>query len=161
MVSNEDCLISPHPIIKRLVFLTSDICGVKLLFNVFANITFYEMICNLLIIFIRRARPQKYVWHGADINGNYDMDSNCDLWNTDSQQKTGSASSLNKNNLLLSEILSCNNRLIVLCIEGMTQQSVRRRRRRRHHSAKGYQNDTKIYDHSLYDNMSHINLDNE
>ncbi|XKL69423.1 hypothetical protein PGB90_007192 [Kerria lacca] len=107
------------------------------------------------------AWPQKYVWHGADINGNYDMDSNCDLWNTDSQQKTGSASSLNKNNLLLSEILSCNNRLIVLCIEGMTQQSVRRRRRRRHHSAKGYQNDTKIYDHSLYDNMSHINLDNE
>lgn len=72
--------------------------------------------------------PQKMVWHGADASGARAWQSYCDAWHTDSSSNIGLASDLIKGELLGQEKISCNHKLIVLCIEIASQHHYRRRR---------------------------------
>ncbi len=95
--------------------------------------------------------------------GNHDMDSNCNLWNTDSSHKTGAASSLYENKLLNTGKMPCNKKLIVLCIEGFNQHS-HRRRRRRHQDNVSFLNTTDYLDHEnheLYEDQSLKSMDED
>lgn len=62
-------------------------------------------------------RPQKFVWHGVNINGEKMSEDLCGSWETDSAGKYGVASSLLNKRLLGYERLSCDSQFIVLCIE--------------------------------------------
>ncbi|XP_042221660.1 collagen alpha-1(I) chain-like isoform X3 [Homarus americanus] len=72
--------------------------------------------------------PQKYVWHGSDVEGERSLSTYCDAWNSNSQETVGLASSLLKKRLLGQERMSCHNSFAVLCIEATSQTRYRRRR---------------------------------
>ncbi|XP_069193869.1 collagen alpha-1(XVIII) chain isoform X7 [Procambarus clarkii] len=72
--------------------------------------------------------PQKYVWHGSDLDGERSLSSYCDAWNSDTQETIGLASSMLKKRLLGQERMSCHNSFAVLCIEATSQTRYRRRR---------------------------------
>ena len=73
--------------------------------------------------------PQKLVWHGADGTGTRVPHAYCEAWHTDAQSNVGLASDLIKGQLLGQEKISCNHKLIVLCIEIASQHHYRRRKR--------------------------------
>lgn len=72
--------------------------------------------------------PQKIIWHGAESSGARAWQSYCDAWHTDSVSNVGLATDLIKNELMGQEKVSCNHKLIVLCIEIASQHHYRRRR---------------------------------
>lgn len=67
------------------------------------------------------------VWHGANRNGERDLDAYCDAWHSSSADQVGMASNLHRSRVLGQEQYACNNRFAVLCVEVVTS---RRRRRR-------------------------------
>lgn len=77
-------------------------------------------------------RPQKIIWHGSAANGERDLDTYCDAWQSSTSDKFGLASNLLGNKLLDQERYSCDNRFVVLCIEAITQDRRKRRRRDLH-----------------------------
>ncbi|ODM90730.1 Collagen alpha-1(XV) chain [Orchesella cincta] len=72
--------------------------------------------------------PKKMIWHGADGTGTRASHSYCDAWHTDSVSNKGLASDLLKQELMGQEKVSCNHKLIVLCIEIASQHHYRKRR---------------------------------
>ena len=71
------------------------------------------------------------IWHGADKRGARDVDSYCDAWHSNSQQKFGFASSLLHGKLLDQEKVQCSDQLIVLCIEATSQEDYQMTRDKR------------------------------
>lgn len=80
-------------------------------------------------LFFSNFRPQKIIWHGSASNGERDLDTYCDAWQSSMSDKFGLASNLLGNKLLDQERYSCDNRFVVLCIEALTQDRRKRRRR--------------------------------
>nr|XP_022915821.1 collagen alpha-1(XVIII) chain isoform X3 [Onthophagus taurus] len=74
--------------------------------------------------------PTKSIWHGALVNGERALDNSCDAWNAGSRDKFGLAGSLKGLKLLEQSVVSCNTKLIVLCIEAISEPVVRRKRDR-------------------------------
>lgn len=72
-------------------------------------------------------RPLKLVWHGSLPNGERSMDTYCDAWHSSSSEKFGYASNLLGNKLLDQERQSCNGKLIVLCVEALSQDRRKKR----------------------------------
>ncbi|XP_028030581.1 collagen alpha-1(XVIII) chain-like [Bombyx mandarina] len=72
-------------------------------------------------VYVDQQWPKKMVWIGADTLGNRSTKAYCDEWSSDSQQMFGTASPLDK--LLEQRLLSCDNKLIVLCVELSSQAS--------------------------------------
>lgn len=68
------------------------------------------------------------VWHGADVSGTRVAHAYCEAWHTDAQSNVGLASDLIKGELLGQEKISCNHKLVVLCIEIASQHHYRRKR---------------------------------
>ncbi|XP_018027671.1 collagen alpha-1(XVIII) chain [Hyalella azteca] len=59
--------------------------------------------------------PNKYVWHGATRRG--EKADNCNAWTSSAAMRVGHASSLQSMQLLAQEKISCDNPLVVLCVE--------------------------------------------
>ncbi|XP_045116220.1 collagen alpha-1(XVIII) chain-like, partial [Portunus trituberculatus] len=83
--------------------------------------------------------PQKYIWHGSDIEGGRALSSFCDAWHSDSRDVVGLASSLQQNHLLSQEKHGCHNSFIVLCIEATSHAYKSSGGRRRRHAGKAEQ----------------------
>nr|XP_026486886.1 collagen alpha-1(XVIII) chain-like isoform X2 [Vanessa tameamea] len=64
--------------------------------------------------------PIKAVWHGGNSFGIRTPRTYCEEWQSDSPLSIGAASSLKSNRLLEQEQYSCDNKLIVLCVEATT-----------------------------------------
>ncbi|KAG5682062.1 hypothetical protein PVAND_011447 [Polypedilum vanderplanki] len=64
--------------------------------------------------------PHKIVWHGARADS---IDTNCEGWHSNFQDKVGLGSSLLGNKLLAQEMYSCQQKNIVLCIEVLSHSS--------------------------------------
>ncbi|XP_037302863.1 collagen alpha-1(XV) chain-like [Manduca sexta] len=75
--------------------------------------------------------PTKAVWHGADESGNCDHNAYCKEWNREDPDLKGLGSSLHSHKLLDQELFSCDNKLIILCVEQTTSW------KRRRHSSHG------------------------
>ncbi|XP_030746994.1 collagen alpha-1(XVIII) chain-like isoform X3 [Sitophilus oryzae] len=73
--------------------------------------------------------PIKSVWHGALVDGTRALDTSCDAWQTSSSSKVGLAGSLRGPRLLDQTPVTCDKKLIVLCIEATSEVFVQRRRR--------------------------------
>lgn len=73
------------------------------------------------------SRPQKHVWHGALPNGERSIDTYCDAWHSGARDKFGYASNLLGNKLLDQERLTCDSKLIVLCVEALSQDRRKKR----------------------------------
>ncbi|XP_017842790.1 collagen alpha-1(XVIII) chain isoform X5 [Drosophila busckii] len=71
--------------------------------------------------------PLKHVWHGSLPNGERSMDTYCDAWHSSSHEKFGYASNLLGNKLLDQERQSCDGKLIVLCVEALSQDRRKKR----------------------------------
>jgi hypothetical protein len=71
-------------------------------------------------------RPHKAVWHGSQLLGERAVDTYCDAWHSGSMDKLGLGSSLQKGHLLGQERYSCDQRLIVLCVEATSVTRARR-----------------------------------
>ncbi|CAD7004010.1 unnamed protein product [Ceratitis capitata] len=71
--------------------------------------------------------PQKHVWHGSLPNGERSIDTYCDAWHSSSIDKFGYASNLLGNKLLDQERQTCDSKLIVLCVEALSQDRRRKR----------------------------------
>ncbi|XP_023173333.2 collagen alpha-1(XV) chain isoform X2 [Drosophila hydei] len=87
--------------------------------------------------------PLKLVWHGSLPNGERSMDTYCDAWHSSSHEKFGYASNLLGNKLLDQERQPCDGKLIVLCVEALSQD--RRKKRdvsssRSHSRGRSYSN---------------------
>ncbi|KAH8307385.1 hypothetical protein KR044_011009, partial [Drosophila immigrans] len=76
--------------------------------------------------------PLRLVWHGSLPNGERSMDTYCDAWHSGSHEKFGYASNLLGNKLLDQERQPCDGKLIVLCVEALSQD--RRKKRDLSHS---------------------------
>lgn len=73
-------------------------------------------------------RPVKYVWHGSNKYGETSHNYNCNAWSSSSARVFGMASSLASLKLLGQNKVSCDNKLIILCIE--TSSTLPKRRKR-------------------------------
>ncbi|KAH8397540.1 hypothetical protein KR222_009100, partial [Zaprionus bogoriensis] len=71
--------------------------------------------------------PLKLVWHGSLPNGERSMDTYCDAWHSGSHEKFGYASNLLGNKLLDQERQPCDGKLIVLCVEALSQDRRKKR----------------------------------
>ncbi|XP_030386334.1 collagen alpha-1(XVIII) chain [Scaptodrosophila lebanonensis] len=71
--------------------------------------------------------PLKLVWHGSLPNGERSMDTYCDAWHSSARDKFGYASNLLGNKLLDQERQSCDGKLIVLCVEALSQDRRKKR----------------------------------
>ncbi|XP_030572386.1 collagen alpha-1(XV) chain isoform X8 [Drosophila novamexicana] len=71
--------------------------------------------------------PLKLVWHGSLPNGERSMDTYCDAWHSSSHEKFGYASNLLGNKLLDQERQPCDGKLIVLCVEALSQDRRKKR----------------------------------
>ncbi|KAK3876831.1 hypothetical protein Pcinc_018405 [Petrolisthes cinctipes] len=72
--------------------------------------------------------PEKFVWHGSDKYGGTAHNLNCKSWTSSSPSVFGMASSLHDLQLLAQRKVSCDKKLIVLCIEKYTNIPKRRKR---------------------------------
>ncbi|XP_042238508.1 collagen alpha-1(XI) chain-like isoform X2 [Homarus americanus] len=72
--------------------------------------------------------PVKYVWHGANRYGETSLSHNCNGWSSTSSSGFGMASALHSLKLLDQQKITCDNRLIVLCIESSSTLPKRRKR---------------------------------
>ncbi|NWX19942.1 COFA1 protein, partial [Aegotheles bennettii] len=61
--------------------------------------------------------PQKVIWHGSTASGTRLVSNYCEAWHTADTGAMGQASPLTMGKLLDQKVYSCNNQLIVLCIE--------------------------------------------
>lgn len=68
------------------------------------------------------------VWHGSLPNGERSMDTYCDAWHSSAQDKSGYASNLEGHKLLDQKRQSCDGKLIVLCVEALSQDRKRKKR---------------------------------
>ncbi|XP_050311873.1 collagen alpha-1(XVIII) chain isoform X3 [Anthonomus grandis grandis] len=73
--------------------------------------------------------PHKSVWHGALPDGTRELDISCDAWQSSMADKHGLAGDLKAKTLLDQNRVSCDRKLILLCIEATSEIFVRRRRR--------------------------------
>ncbi|XP_032592254.1 collagen alpha-1(XVIII) chain isoform X2 [Drosophila grimshawi] len=71
--------------------------------------------------------PLKLVWHGSLPNGERSMDTYCDAWHSSSHEKFGYASNLLGNKVLDQERQPCDGKLIVLCVEALSQDRRKKR----------------------------------
>ncbi|XP_051860246.1 collagen alpha-1(XVIII) chain isoform X3 [Drosophila albomicans] len=71
--------------------------------------------------------PLRLVWHGSLPNGERSMDTYCDAWHSGSHEKFGYASNLLGNKLLDQERQPCDGKLIVLCVEALSQDRRKKR----------------------------------
>lgn len=78
-------------------------------------------------LFTSPCRPLKLVWHGSLPNGERSMDTYCDAWHSSSHEKFGYASNLLGNKLLDQERQPCDGKLIVLCVEALSQDRRKKR----------------------------------
>lgn len=69
-------------------------------------------------------RPRKQIWHGSNINGDKSIESFCATWESFTREKTGMAGSLSYRRLINNEKVSCENELIILCIETIPREEV-------------------------------------
>ncbi|XP_059053779.1 collagen alpha-1(XI) chain-like [Achroia grisella] len=79
--------------------------------------------------------PEKVVWHGSNLYGNYTNDNNCLNWENESASYYGTASALydsNNSGLLSQTNYPCDRKFIILCVEQhpsfITNDVLRRRR---------------------------------
>ncbi|KAF5288201.1 hypothetical protein FQA39_LY03969 [Lamprigera yunnana] len=73
--------------------------------------------------------PHKSVWHGAFLNGERALDTSCDAWHSNAKDRMGYAGSLKAFKLLDQNSISCDTRLVMLCIEATSEMSEKRKRR--------------------------------
>ncbi|KAF5301759.1 hypothetical protein FQR65_LT08742 [Abscondita terminalis] len=73
--------------------------------------------------------PHKAVWHGAFLNGERALDTSCDAWHSNAKDRIGFAGSLKAFKLLEQTAISCDTRLIMLCIEATSELSEKRKKR--------------------------------
>uniref|UniRef100_A0A1Y1L8H1 Thrombospondin-like N-terminal domain-containing protein n=2 Tax=Photinus pyralis TaxID=7054 RepID=A0A1Y1L8H1_PHOPY len=73
--------------------------------------------------------PHKSVWHGALPSGERALDSSCDAWHSNAKDKVGLAGSLKGAKLLDQTPVSCDARLVMLCIEATSEIAEKRRKR--------------------------------
>lgn len=101
------------------------------------------------------------VWHGADKYGVRSIEGYCDAWNTNQRHKYGLASSFMRGKLLDQELNSCNQALIVLCIEVSSQDdnnwSTRTKRSADadHDDADGHQDHIEFKHESVFEKIQH------
>lgn len=90
---------------------------------------FYHLLFkyNTYTLFELLCRPLKLVWHGSLPNGERSMDTYCDAWHSSSHEKFGYASNLLGNKLLDQERQPCDGKLIVLCVEALSQDRRKKR----------------------------------
>ncbi|XP_052844089.1 collagen alpha-1(XVIII) chain isoform X3 [Drosophila gunungcola] len=88
--------------------------------------------------------PMKMVWHGSLPNGERSMDTYCDAWHSGDHLKSGYASNLDGHKLLEQKRQSCDSKLIILCVEALSQD---RKRKRRDLGGTSYRN-SRSYSHS-------------
>lgn len=74
--------------------------------------------------------PIKAAWHGALLDGTRALDISCEAWHSSSYGKLGLAASLKGQMLLDQNPMSCDKKLVLLCIEATSELFVQRRRRR-------------------------------
>ncbi|XP_032573633.1 collagen alpha-1(XVIII) chain isoform X5 [Drosophila sechellia] len=72
--------------------------------------------------------PMKLVWHGSLPNGERSMDTYCDAWHSGDHLKAGYASNLDGHKLLEQKRQSCDSKLIILCVEALSQDRKRKKR---------------------------------
>ncbi|XP_070852109.1 collagen alpha-1(XV) chain isoform X2 [Drosophila suzukii] len=72
--------------------------------------------------------PMKMVWHGSLPNGERSMDTYCDAWHSSDHLKSGYASNLDGHKLLEQKRQSCDSKLIILCVEALSQDRKRKKR---------------------------------
>ncbi|XP_026832325.1 collagen alpha-1(XVIII) chain isoform X9 [Drosophila erecta] len=72
--------------------------------------------------------PMKMVWHGSLPNGERSMDTYCDAWHSADHLKSGYASNLDGHKLLEQKRQSCDSKLIILCVEALSQDRKRKKR---------------------------------
>nr|AAM50734.1 GM30371p [Drosophila melanogaster] len=72
--------------------------------------------------------PMKMVWHGSLPNGERSMDTYCDAWHSGDHLKGGFASNLDGHKLLEQKRQSCDSKLIILCVEALSQDRKRKKR---------------------------------
>nr|XP_017009453.1 collagen alpha-1(XV) chain isoform X8 [Drosophila takahashii] len=72
--------------------------------------------------------PMKMVWHGSLPNGERSMDTYCDAWHSGDHLKSGYASNLDGHKLLEQKRQSCDSKLIILCVEALSQDRKRKKR---------------------------------
>ncbi|XP_022216757.1 collagen alpha-1(XV) chain isoform X7 [Drosophila obscura] len=72
--------------------------------------------------------PLKMVWHGSLPNGERSMDTYCDAWHSSAHDKSGYASDLAGHKLLEQKRQPCDGKLIVLCVEALSQDRKRKKR---------------------------------
>ncbi|KAK4876611.1 hypothetical protein RN001_009117 [Aquatica leii] len=73
--------------------------------------------------------PHKAVWHGAFLNGERALDTSCDAWHSNAKDRVGFAGSLKAFKLLEQSTVSCDTRLIMLCIEATSELAEKRKKR--------------------------------
>ncbi|XP_017128344.1 collagen alpha-1(XVIII) chain isoform X5 [Drosophila elegans] len=88
--------------------------------------------------------PMKMVWHGSLPNGERSMDTYCDAWHSGDHLKSGYASNLDGHKLLEQKRQSCDSKLIILCVEALSQD---RKRKKRDLGGSSYRN-SRSYSHS-------------
>nr|NP_001246652.1 multiplexin, isoform P [Drosophila melanogaster]ADF27169.1 MIP20649p [Drosophila melanogaster]AFH04323.1 multiplexin, isoform P [Drosophila melanogaster] len=72
--------------------------------------------------------PMKMVWHGSLPNGERSMDTYCDAWHSGDHLKGSFASNLDGHKLLEQKRQSCDSKLIILCVEALSQDRKRKKR---------------------------------
>ncbi|KAH8362771.1 hypothetical protein KR084_000843 [Drosophila pseudotakahashii] len=72
--------------------------------------------------------PMKSVWHGSLPNGERSIDTYCDAWHSGDHLKSGYASNLDGHKLLEQKRQSCDSKLIILCVEALSQDRKRKKR---------------------------------
>lgn len=98
-------------------------------FGIFALVYCFVVVVVVInyINIINYFRPQKHVWHGALPNGERSIDTYCDAWHTGARDKSGYASNLLGNKLLDQDRQTCDSKLIVLCVEALSQDRRKKR----------------------------------
>ncbi|KAH8370664.1 hypothetical protein KR093_004542 [Drosophila rubida] len=92
--------------------------------------------------------PLRLVWHGSLPNGERSMDTYCDAWHSSSHEKFGYASNLLGNKLLDQERQPCDGKLIVLCVEALSQDRRKKRDLSSAHSHSHSRSRSSDYSHS-------------
>ncbi|XP_059470100.1 collagen alpha-1(XV) chain isoform X3 [Neocloeon triangulifer] len=70
--------------------------------------------------------PMKAIWHGSQLMGERAVDTYCEAWHSESMDKLGLGSSLLKGRLLGQERFTCDQKLIILCMEATSVGRSRR-----------------------------------
>jgi collagen type XVIII alpha len=71
-------------------------------------------------------RPLKAIWHGSKLLGERSVDTYCEMWHSESNDRLGLGSTLLKGRLLGQERFSCDQRLAIICVEATSMARSRR-----------------------------------